>query len=442
MDSDGTATQIQIRDALTNRDVPVKVFGWIHRILRHDNEGMVVLLRDGTGFLKCVFSDQLYRMYSGVAREASVCIYGKISAIPEDNAAPDGLELSVDFLEVIGTSPQGGVDEIVSKCTSTEDQLDHRHLMLRQEEMSKTMRLRSFVIQCFRAHYVDRGYIEVTPPTLVPSAKFEVAEELFSVNFFDGNVNLTQSSQLYLETVIPFLGDVFCVAPSYRVEHKQTRRHLSEFTHIEAECPFISFDDLVYRLEDAVCDVIERIMKSPYRKIVQDLHPNFKPPERPFKKMSYGDAIEFLQNNGIKKDDGTFCRFGEDISESLERSLIGIVNKPLLLCRFPTKIKPFYMQPCSDDSSLTESVDLLLPNVGEIAGGSMRVWKHDDIMEGFRREGTDPTNYYWYTDQRKFGSCPHGGYGIGFERFLCWLLNRYNIREVVLYPRFVGRSSP
>ena len=171
-----------------------------------------------------------------------------------------------------------------------------------------------------------------------------------------------------------YRGDVFCLTESFRAEKSHTRRHLSEFTHCEAEFAFIDFEDLLKFIENMVCGVIDRVMSNPLGKqLMEELNPNFKRPTTPFKRMQYTEAIAWLKENEITKDDGSYYEFGQDIPESPERKMTDSINEPILLCKFPANIKSFYMKKDKDDIRLTESVDVLMPGVGEIVGGSMRI---------------------------------------------------------------------
>lgn len=322
----------KIRELGELRGKRVVVSGWVHRLRRQGKALMFVNLRDGSGYLQSVLNDKLCQTYNALIlqTEATVTLYGTLREVPEGHTAPGGHELHCDYWELIRNAPPGGIDHILNEESKVDIQLDQRHLMLRGETLSKIMMFRSILIQAFRDHYLKNHYYEVTPPTLVQT-QCEGGSTLFKLNYFGEEAFLTQSSQLYLETVLPALGDVYCVAQSYRAEQSRTRRHLSEYTHIEAECPFITFDDLLDRLEDLIVDVIDRVMKNPVSgAIVKEFNPDFKPPKKPFRRMNYADAIVYLKEHNITKEDGTFYEFGEDIPEMPERKMTDEINEVIV----------------------------------------------------------------------------------------------------------------
>eukprot|EP01086_Lenisia_limosa_P001701 TRINITY_DN1347_c0_g1_i1.p1 TRINITY_DN1347_c0_g1~~TRINITY_DN1347_c0_g1_i1.p1 ORF type:complete len:442 (+),score=135.56 TRINITY_DN1347_c0_g1_i1:226-1551(+) len=434
------ANKIKLRNVKDNIGKRVLCRGWCHRVRTQGASLIFIVLRDGSGYLQTVLAGDLAKTKEARAltRETSVAIYGTLHA---DERAEGGAELRADYWEVIGASP-ADIENVLNPEAGPEVLFDNRHIVLRGSKASNILKARSAITAAFRDHFFSRYYTEAQPPTIVQT-QCEGGSSLFNVDYFQEKAYLTQSSQLYLETLIPSMGDVFCILPSYRAEKSRTRRHLAEFTHVEAECPFLDFDELMDRIEDLVCDVTERVMNTS-TELMKEINPEFKAPQRPFRRMSYVDAIEWLRNEKVFKDGGEILyEFGDDIPESAERYMTDKINEPIFLHSFPASLKSFYMPRCKDDNRLTESVDLLMPNVGEIVGGSMRCWNYDDLMAGYKREGiTDVESYYWFTDQRKYGSVPHGGYGLGLERFLCWVLDLHHVRETCVYPRYIERCKP
>ncbi|ORY83912.1 cytoplasmic asparagine-tRNA ligase Nrs1 [Protomyces lactucae-debilis] len=441
------AMKIKIRQATTSRGKRVRISGWVHR--KRDQKGLIfIVLRDGTGYLQCVLAADLAKTYEAqmLTLESTITLYGIISELPEGKSAPGDHELSADYFQLIHSAP-GGTEAItnkVSEDTTGSILLDQRHLAIRGETASAVLRVRAGVLKAFRQTYEDMGITEVTPPCMVQT-QVEGGSTLFAFNYYGEQAYLTQSSQLYLETCLPSLGDVFCVQESFRAEKAHTRRHLSEYTHVEAELAFLDFEEFLAHLEEFICSSIDKILQDPIAgPLVKQLNPDFVPPSRPFLRMTYEDAIKYVNDHGILTNDEPPRPhvFGDDIAEAAERKMTDQIGKPILLTHFPTEIKAFYMKRVKGDARCTESVDVLMPNVGEITGGSMRISDLDELLAGYKREGISPDPYYWYTDQRKYGTCEHGGYGIGLERFLAWLTHRHTVRECSLYPRFTGRCKP
>lgn len=230
------ASKSKIRDCGTRRGERVKVFGWVHRLRRQGRDLMFIVLRDGTGFLQSVLNDRLCHTYDALtlATEAAVCLYGVVVPVPDGQTAPGGHELHVDYWSLIGKSPAGGADNLLNENSHPDVMLDNRHMLIRGENMSKIMKLRSVTIQAYRQYYEDNGFFEVTPPTLVQT-QVEGGATLFKLDYFGEQAFLTQSSQLYLETAMAAMGDVYCIAQSYRAEQSRTRRHVAELVGLSCE---------------------------------------------------------------------------------------------------------------------------------------------------------------------------------------------------------------
>ncbi|KAK7180183.1 hypothetical protein DPSP01_012059 [Paraphaeosphaeria sporulosa] len=439
--------KVTLGDGKEKKGTRVRIFGRVHRE-RRQKENMFITLRDGYGFMQVILQGQLAKTYDALTltRETSMEILGELREVPEGAHAPNGRELHADYYKIHpGWQAAGGDDAItnrVSKDTEHATLLDLRHLTLRGETASKVLIVRDAVEWAFHVAYKELRFRKVSPPALVQTM-VEGGATLFGLPYYNEEAFLTQSSQLYLETCLPSMGDVYCIEKSFRAEKSLTRRHLAEYTHVEAELDFVHFDDLLDHLETLMCRVLEVALEDPtIKQYVKDLNPEFQMPERPFKRMKYSEAIDWLVEHNIENEDGEPHKFGDDIAEAAERKMTDIINRPIFLTHFPTEIKAFYMLKDKEDPRVTESVDCLMPGVGEIVGGSMRIDQHEELMAAFKREGIDPSSYYWYTDQRKYGSSPHGGYGLGLERFLAWLCKQHTVRDTCLYPRYFGRCKP
>ncbi|OAV96129.1 asparaginyl-tRNA synthetase [Puccinia triticina 1-1 BBBD Race 1] len=444
----GIAKRIKIHQATENRDIKVRLFGWVHR-LRQQKSLIFLVLRDGSGFIQCVLTGKLAQTHHALTltTESTVQITGKIVQVPAGKSAPDGHELQADWWTIVGRAP-GDAEAFtnqISEDSAPDTLADRRHLVIRGETASAVLKVRAALLDAFRRSYARMAITEVTPPCMVQT-QVEGGSTLFEFGYYGEKAYLTQSSQLYLETCLPSLGDCFCIQESFRAEKSKTRRHLSEYTHLEGELAFISFEELLAHIEELICSTLSTLLEEPkIKSLVESLNPNFALPRRPFKRMEYRAAIDWLNERGITKseeDGGGAFTLQDDIPEAPERLMTDTIGEPIFLINFPKEIKAFYMKRIPGNEAFTESVDVLMPGVGEIVGGSMRMTGYDELLAAYKAAGIPPEPYYWYTDQRKYGTCEHGGYGLGVERFLAWLLARPHVRECSLYPRYTSRCTP
>jgi asparaginyl-tRNA synthetase len=316
--------------------------------------------------------------------------------------------------------------------------MEHRHLWLRSRRQRAALRVRSEVSQAIRDYFYDRDYTLIDSPILTPAA-CEGTSTLFETDYFGEDAYLSQSGQLYLEPAIAALGKVYCFGPTFRAEKSKTRRHLMEFWMVEPEVAFMEFDELCELTEDFVCELVGRVLErcQPELEVLERDVSKLEAIRRPFPRMSYTEAIEILQAQGVD------IEWGSDFGGDHETILASQNERPLLVDRFPAQIKAFYMEPDPGDSRLVLGVDLLAPEgYGEIIGGSQRIHDHDLLLERIRQHDLPVDAFQWYLDVRKYGSVPHSGFGMGIERFVAWMCGLKHLRETIPYPRMLYKIYP
>ena len=431
------ASQVKSQD-YAGKEVTIR--GWVYR-LRKQKENAFVLVRDDRGgVIQCVFPVD---RAASLTIESSVEVTGTVS---QDPRAPEGgYEIRGKQLKVYNIA---GADYPIGEYQSDELLLDKRHLALRTRRMVAMAKIRATVLDYSRRWLVENDWMEVTAPTIVKGA-VEGGSTLFKLKYFDEEAYLSQSAQLYLEAMIFSLGPVWSLTPSFRAEKSRTVRHLAEFSHLEAEAPWVTLDDILKVQEQLVSYVIQNTVRERAEELaylkrdVADL----KKVEPPFERLPYENAIDILrtkgfmivQENGSKRE----IRVGDDLNVDSERELTKNASKPVFVVGYPIAVKPFYVKEDPERKGVGLAADMLAPQgFGEITSGGLR---EDDIVsmtERIKKEGLNPAAYDWYLDLRKFGSVPHGGFGLGIERLMRWITNVDDIKDTVLFPRTMSRVTP
>lgn len=412
-------------------DKTVLMKGWVHKVRRANKSLQFVELRDHTGVIQVV----LYGAPT-LLRESVIEVEGTLQNVKN---APQRTYRMITNMELLVTKPiivhsvcDPEINERINSDSSTHQLFQQRHLAMRTDSMIKLMHWRNLLSMNIRLKMVEDGIFEVTPPTIV-NGTCEDGGSLFTFDFYGEKAALTQSSQMYLESLLPSFGPVFCFMSSFRAEQSQTRRHLAEFTHLEVELPFIKFEELLQYIEDFVYYLV-------YQNKEMGKPPHF---EKPFVRMTYHQAIDYCREHGIlnEKTQQDF-EYGEDITEAPERALVDRVGKPVFITHFPFSMKAFYMKRDPSNPELTESADLLMPGVGEIIGSSMRASTTEELMGNYKEKHMDAEKFEWYNDLRRFGTVEHGGFGMGFERLLMYIQNTHSVKDCCFYPRYMGHCQP
>ncbi len=415
----------------------VTVQGWV-TTTRSSGKIAFIVLRDGTGLLQAVVlkkdvPEAVWTAFAGLTQETCVAVTGAVRAEPR---APGGHELTVTALAVLGASRDFPISP---KEHGTSFLFEHRHLWLRSRRQVAIARVRSEVVQAIRDFFYERGFTLVDTPILTGSIG-EQAGELFATDYFDlGKAYLAQTGQLYGEAAAAALGRIYCFGPTFRAEKSKTRRHLTEFWMVEPEVAFNDSDANMRLQEEFVSYVVGRALDRRGEEL-KELERDTAPLERvqaPFPRMSYTEAIAYLQQQG------TAIEWGADIGGDEETVLASRYDRPVFVYNFPKAIKAFYMKENPDDPRTVLSNDCFAPEgYGEIIGGSQREDDHDRLLARILAQGLDPAAYGWYLDLRKYGTFVHSGFGLGLERTVAWICGVPHIRETIAFPRQIHRLYP
>ena len=435
MTHEGTLAYIE--DIARHEGQRVIIRGWLHA-RRSSGKIHFLTVRDGSGFIQGVMSkaavdEETFRLADHLTQESSVIVSGTVRA---DARAPGGFELDLATLEVVGASADY---PITPKEHGVDYLMDRRHLWIRSERQSAVLRVRAEVIAAVRSFFDNRGFILADTPIFTPAA-CEGTSTLFPVQYFDETTAfLTQSGQLYNEANAMALGRVYCFGPTFRAEKSKTRRHLSEFWMVEPEVAFAKLDDVIELAEDLVVSVVTRVLErrqTELKRLERDIS-KLELVRKPFPRITYDEAVKMLN------DKGQPFEWGGDFGAPDETLLANSFDRPVAVTRYPSKVKAFYMEPDPQRPDVALCVDVLAPEgYGEIIGGSQRIADYDLLLRRIKEHDLPPVAFEWYLDLRRYGTVPHGGFGMGIERVVTWICGLDHLREAIPYARTLNRLYP
>jgi len=423
----------------------VTLRGWLYN-LRESGKLLFPQFRDGSGVIQGVVpknavTPEVFEAVKTLTQESSVIVEGKVRA---DKRAPGGYELDVANVQVVQRVPEADPYPITPKEHGTEFLMEHRHLWVRSQRQASILRVRAEIVKAVRDFFDERGFTLTDPPILTPAA-CEGTSTLFPVDYFDEQAYLTQSGQLYIEATAMALGKVYSFGPTFRAEKSKTRRHLTEFWMVEPEVAYAELDDLMDLAEGLISFVVKRCVerrRPDLQAIGRDIS-KLENIEAPFPRISYDDAVKNLQEGHAKGALETRFEWGGDLGSPDETYLSAQFDKPVMVHRYPAKVKAFYMEPDPQRPELALCVDVLAPEgYGEIIGGSQRMASHELLVHRIHEHGLPEEAFKWYLDLRKYGSVPHGGFGMGIERAVAWICGLEHVRETIPFPRMLHRLYP
>lgn len=415
----------------------VIIKGWLYNI-RSSGKLMFPQIRDGSGLIQGVVfkknvPESVWADFGRLTQESSIVVTGTARA---DERAPGGFEMDITGLEVIQvaepypiTPKEHGVDFL----------LDNRHLWIRSKLQHAILRVRHEVVRAVRDYFDTNGFILADTPIFTPAA-CEGTTTLFECNYFDDEkAYLTQSGQLYNEATAAAFGRSYAFGPTFRAEKSKTRRHLTEFWMVEPEMAYASLDDVMDLAEDFLVYVVGRVLETrqtELKTLERDLS-KLESVRKPFPRITYDEAASMLEAAGLP-----FER-GGDFGAPDETHISSQFDRPVMVHRYPAAVKAFYMRPDPQDPTKALGVDVLAHDgYGEIIGGGERSPDLEFLRAQIKAHDLPEEAFDWYLDLRKYGSVPHGGFGMGIERCVAWICGIEHIRETIPFPRTIYRIKP
>jgi asparaginyl-tRNA synthetase len=427
---------VYIADIGTHEGTEVTLRGWVYS-KRSSGKLQFVMLRDGTGTVQCIafkgnFTPDQFELLDRLTQESSIAITGKVR---RDTRAPGGYEVDMSGFEIFQVTDSY---PITPKEHGVAFLMENRHLWLRSSRQHAIIKVRHEIIKGCRDFLDDRGFTLVDTPIFTPNA-CEGTTTLFETEYFDQKAYLTQSGQLYNEATAAAFGKVYCFGPTFRAEKSKTRRHLMEFWMLEPEIAYASLEDVMALAESMIGFIIERVLarrKTELEVLERDLT-KLQAVSFPFPRLSYDEAVRRLQAAGSE------IQWGGDFGGGDETILSEQFSSPVMIHRYPSEVKAFYMQPDPERPEVALCVDVIAPEgYGEVIGGGQRIHDYDLLMKRLQEHSLPAEPFQWYLDLRKYGTVPHAGFGMGIERMVAWLCKLDHVRETIAFPRMLYSIYP
>jgi asparaginyl-tRNA synthetase len=432
-------TIITIEHAGEHVDSAVTIQGWLYN-QRESGKLLFPIFRDGTGVIQGVVSQkeqpEAFEALKGLTRESSVIVTGTIRA---EARATGGFEMHISGVEVVHRVSDSEPYPIQPKEHGVDFLLDRRHLWIRTPRQAAILRIRAEVERAARNYMDSQDYTLTDAPVFTPAA-CEGTSTLFEVNYIDDQkAYLTQSGQLYVEATAAALGKVYTFGPTFRAEKSKTRRHLTEFWMLEPEASYAHLEDMMQLGEGLVSAVVQSVVKNRARELatIQRDVAKLEKILPPFPRVTYDDAIKVLQKAGNP------AKWGDDFGGDEETIISKEFDKPVIIHRYPSAMKAFYMATDAERPELSLSFDMIAPEgYGEIIGGGERLADYETLVKRLREHNLPEESFQWYLDLRRYGSVAHAGFGLGLERTVAWICGTEHIREVIPFPRMLYRVYP